>query len=122
LPRPSWTVILLFYTSHHCWNGRRVPPCPISIEMGSCKLLPETAWTTIHLFYTSAVEGMIGVCHSTQLLVDDEWCWTSVHVHVFVICMCFLEKCLFIYFTHLKIGSWSSLLSCKNSFFFFGWY
>jgi hypothetical protein len=29
LPRPIWTMILLFYTSSPCWDDRHVPPCPV---------------------------------------------------------------------------------------------
>jgi hypothetical protein len=26
LPRPAWTMILLFYASCHCWNDKNMPP------------------------------------------------------------------------------------------------
>jgi hypothetical protein len=28
LPMSDWAMILLFYASCCCWNGRSVPPCP----------------------------------------------------------------------------------------------
>jgi hypothetical protein len=46
LPILSWTTIILFYTSHHCWDDRCLPPCPaFSVELGSCEIfLPRLAW------------------------------------------------------------------------------
>jgi hypothetical protein len=28
LPRPAWTMILLFYSFYHCWDDRHAPPHP----------------------------------------------------------------------------------------------
>jgi hypothetical protein len=46
LPRLTWTVTLLFYTSHCSWNDSHAPSHPgFSFEVGSWNFLPRLAWS-----------------------------------------------------------------------------
>jgi hypothetical protein len=70
LLKPAWTVILLFYTSRHCWHGHMPLFTAFSIEIVSCSF--GLAWncnpSDLSLQYN--LGWLAGEQHCAQLLVE----------------------------------------------------
>jgi hypothetical protein len=80
LPRLTWTVILLFYTSPHHWVTMCVPPCPVFIgcDGSSNTLTSYLAWaqTVILPISTSQIVRITGislVCSNMLNVLSSFW-------------------------------------------------
>jgi hypothetical protein len=55
LLKPSWTLILLFYTSLYSWDGRHAPPRPpFFVEMRSLQLFSADLPGTEIIFFSAS--------------------------------------------------------------------
>jgi hypothetical protein len=76
LPRLAWTTVVLFYTSHHHWYDRCVPPCQAFFHWDEVSYF--FAWAVLELwspwFWPPSGLGLSGSHLQAQLLVEMRPC------------------------------------------------